>query len=73
MKSRFSVRRHDGDPAEVSVQVVPAELSSHVGGRASANDKVMAAQRERAVNPLWMITVAMAFMFALLAVLVSFD
>jgi hypothetical protein len=70
MKSRASLRQHP-IAATASLKPVSITLSSNVGGRASANDEHTSAPREHAVNPLWMIAVAMAFTFALLMALTA--
>jgi hypothetical protein len=39
--------------------------------RAAANDDAVTAVPDHAVNPLWMITAALAFLFTAMAILVS--
>jgi hypothetical protein len=48
------------------------DVSADVGSRAAANQDLSRPQAQHRVNPLWMITAALAFMFALLAVVASF-
>ena len=50
----------------------PATLpphAPHAGARPAANDDAEAAPEEREPNPLWMITIAMAVFFGIMAAL----
>lgn len=47
----------------------PATLPPHAGARPAANDDAEAAPEEREPNPLWMITIAMAVFFGIMAAL----
>ena len=47
----------------------PATLPPHAGARPAANDGAEAAPEEREPNPLWMITIAMAVFFGIMAAL----
>ena len=47
----------------------PATLPPHAGPRPAANDDAEAAPEEREPNPLWMITIAMAVFFGIMAAL----
>ena len=47
----------------------PATLPPHAGARPAANDDAEAAPQEREPNPLWMITIAMAVFFGIMAAL----
>lgn len=73
MKSHSSSAHHPAAPQTVTVKVIPDDISFRVGGPSSANDELATPRRERAVDPLWMIAVAMAFMFLLLAVFAAVD
>lgn len=73
MKAHSNTMHHDTAPATVRVRVIPAETSSDAGDRSPAIEEFTVPRREHAVDPLWMIVVAMGFMFALLAVLVAFS
>ncbi|HEY8537874.1 MAG TPA: hypothetical protein VIL28_03340 [Steroidobacteraceae bacterium] len=72
MKSRSELRQQNATSATMSARAIPADLSPNVGGDTAANDDV-ANRRVHIVNPLWMITVALAILFALYAVLFVFS
>ena len=58
-------------PASSTIATVraPATLPPHAGPRPAANDDAEAAPEEREPNPLWMITIAMAVFFGIMAAL----
>lgn len=73
MSSRSTARQRDVDAPTTSLKPLPVKLSTHTERLASANDEHASPKRERAVDPLWMIAVAMAFAFALLGMLATFS
>ena len=65
-----SSRRRVASPTDSAVHA-PALVSLARDARAAANDDAVTAVPEHAVNPLWMITTALAIFFGVMAVLVA--
>jgi hypothetical protein len=72
MNSRAHARRLKVHPPP-SFKPVPVKTSSHSRRTTPVADEQPSMKRERAVDPLWMIAVAMAFVFALLGLLATYQ
>jgi hypothetical protein len=64
-----SSRRHVASPADSAVHA-PALVSLARDARAAANDDAVTAVAEHGVNPLWMITAALALFFGAMAIVI---
>ena len=65
-----SSRRHVASPAD-SAAHASALVSLARDARAAANDGTVTAVPEQAVNPLWMITAALALFLGAMAILIA--